>query len=193
VPLQELPRALQWLREELLPELAWPLVARAFAHLLTGDHLLPHLEPGDRDLEPGDRDRSAGGARAADARAAIRVSEAFVVKYNASSGQRLLKPHRDGALFSFNLALNDLDEYEGGGTYFRSLEGSGTAAALRSPKGHLLAHSSALVHGGHPITSGVRYILVAFCTIDPAYSRWAYALSEHVQAVVDPGEVDEGE
>ena len=37
-----------------------------------------------------------------------------------------------------------------------------------------------------------RYILVAFCTIDPAYSRWAYALSEHVQAVVDPGEVDEG-
>ena len=62
-----------------------------------------------------------------------------------------------GALFSFNLALNDLEEYEGGGTYFRRLEGSGGAAALRSPKGHLLAHSSALVHGGHPISSGVRY------------------------------------
>jgi hypothetical protein len=121
------------------------------------------------------------------------------VKYNASSGQRQLKPHRDGAppthlaqprttlrnlalelawhttptaptiltapsgmparpgaLFSFNLALNGLEEYEGGGTYFRRLEGSGAAAALRSPKGHLLAHSSALVHGGHPISSGVR-------------------------------------
>jgi|TARA_B110001469_G_C9456910_1_gene230467 hypothetical protein len=65
-------------------------------------------------------------------------------------------PARPGALFSFNLALNGLEEYEGGGTYFRRLEGSGAAAALRSPKGHLLAHSSALVHGGHPISSGVR-------------------------------------
>ena len=98
---------------------------------------------------------------------------------------------RSGTLFSFNVALNGLEEYEGGGTYFRRLEHTGGTAALRSPKGHLLAHSSALVHGGHPISSGVRYILVAFCTIDPAYARWAYALSEHVQAVVDPGEVEE--
>ena len=38
-----------------------------------------------------------------------------------------------------------------------------------------------------------RYILVAFCTIDPVYAKWAYALSEHAQTVVDPGEVEEGE
>jgi hypothetical protein len=25
------------------------------------------------------------------------------------------------------------------------------------------------------------------------YAKWAYALSEHVQTVVDPGEVEEGE
>jgi hypothetical protein len=75
--LQELPRALQWLREELLPELAWPLLARAFPHLLGGDHLLPH-----RDLPPGGDGGGGDGCAppGADARAAIRVSEAFVVR-----------------------------------------------------------------------------------------------------------------
>ena len=48
------------------------------------------------------------------------------------------------------------------------------------------------MHGGHPISSGVRYILVAFCTVDPAYMRWAARWYEHVQGVVDPGE-EEGQ
>lgn len=47
-----------------------------------------------------------------------------------------------------------------GGTYFRVLEDMGGGddgeGALRSEQGHLLAHSSALMHGGHPIISGVR-------------------------------------
>ena len=118
-----------------------------------------------------------------------------------------------GAVFSFNVALNDLDEYEGGGTYFRKLDegghdggaadggadadddgGAGEAAdasALRSPKGHIMAHSSALLHGGHPISSGVRYILVAFCTIDPAHLSWASRFYGYVQDVVDPGDEQE--
>ena len=57
---------------------------------------------------------------------------------------------------------------------------------MRSPKGHLLAHSSALMHGGHPISSGVRYILVAFCTIDPTYVGWASRFYEHVLDAIDP-------
>jgi hypothetical protein len=40
--------------------------------------------------------------------------DAFVVKYDAAEGQRELKPHRDGSVFSFNLALNPLAQYEGG-------------------------------------------------------------------------------
>jgi hypothetical protein len=40
--------------------------------------------------------------------------DAFVVKYDAAAGQRELRPHRDGSVFSFNLALNPLDQYEGG-------------------------------------------------------------------------------
>ena len=167
VPVQQLPQTLRWLRERLLPEIAWPFIAHAFDFAL----------------------RDGGG----DARDAIRVSEAFVVKYNASSGQRELRPHRDGCVLSFNIALNDLDEYEGGGTYFRALDDGGSdASALRSPKGHLLCHSSALMHGGHPISSGVRYILVAFCTIDPAFMPWAARWYEYVQGVIDSGE-EEGQ
>jgi len=114
-----------------------------------------------------------------DAELAFRVSDAFVVKYNASSGQRELKPHRDGSVFSFNIALNDLSEYEGGGTSFRALGGD-ELGAIRSPKGHLMAHSSALMHGGHPLVSGTRYILVVFVTMESKHAHWAASFNEHV-------------
>jgi hypothetical protein len=88
-----------------------------------------------------------------------------VVQYNATAGQRLLRPHRDGSVFSFNVALNDESEYKDGGTVFCQLDGkvsksrsdpSCASGVIRSPKGHLLAHSSALMHGGHAISSGCR-------------------------------------
>ena len=104
----------------------------------------------------------------------------------------------------------DWTSTRGGGTYFRKLdertaggggeggssEGSGSDSSgggddgvLRLPKGHIVAHSSALMHGGHPTTRGVRYILVAFCTIAPEYADWASRLYKHVNEHVDPGEV----
>lgn len=58
---------------------------------------------------------------------ALRVSDAFVVKYDASAGQRRLTPHRDGSVFSFNVALNHLEEYDGGGTFLRKLARAQTA------------------------------------------------------------------
>lgn len=51
----------------------------------------------------------------------LRVVDAFVVKYDAAGGQKELKPHRDGSVISFNIALNPSSEYEGGGTWFQSL------------------------------------------------------------------------
>lgn len=104
----------------------------------------------------------------------LKVVDAFVVKYNATAGQSYLKEHRDGSVLSFNIALNSWDEYEGGGTYFRS------QGAVRSNKGHVLAHASGLLHGGHPITAGVRYILVAFVILQN-YPNFASRFYEHVR------------
>lgn len=51
------------------------------------------------------------------------IAFSSAMKYNASAGQRQLLPHRDGSVFSFNIALNDDNEYDGGGTSFRQLVG----------------------------------------------------------------------
>ena len=63
--------------------------------------------------------------------------------------------------------------------------------ALPIDRGHVCAHASGVLHGGHPISSGVRYILVAFCTVDPAYMPWASRWFEHVKGIVDPGDEEE--
>ena len=221
-PVHQLEQTAEWLRESLLPEAALPFVANAFGFALRSAERDGTGAAGEGDGDGGHGIGIGGdAAREGEAWAALRtlkVSDAFVVKYNASAGQRLMAPHRDGALFSFNVALNDLDEYEGGGTYFRMLDtdatadgdatangdggsgdgdgdgddgdggGGGNGGALRSPKGHIVAHSSALMHGGHPTTRGVRYLLVAFCTIAPEYASWASRFYQHVNERVDPGD-----
>ncbi|GKY97639.1 hypothetical protein MPSEU_000722300 [Mayamaea pseudoterrestris] len=100
----------------------------------------------------------------------LRVVDGFVVKYDALGGQTELKPHRDGSVVSFNIALNPADEYEGGGTWFASLrENDG---AIKVEQGHMVSHASALLHGGHGITSGKRYIIVAFVILE-GYDNWS--------------------
>lgn len=100
----------------------------------------------------------------------LRVVDGFVVKYDALGGQTELKPHRDGSVLSFNIALNPADDYEGGGTWFASLtENDG---AVKIDQGHVVSHASALLHGGHGITSGRRYILVAFVILE-GYDNWS--------------------
>ena len=110
-------------------------------------------------------DRFAGLLPDADGRC-LRVVDAFVVKYDAAGGQKELKPHRDGSVFSFNIALNERCEYEGGGTWFAGID-----RAFAIERGHVLAHPSGMLHGGHPITEGTRYILVAFVAVAGADSR----------------------
>jgi hypothetical protein len=105
----------------------------------------------------------------------LRVADGFVVKYDADAGQTSLKPHRDGSVVSFNIALNPSDEYEGGGTWFAS-----TDSAVRIEVGQMCSHASALLHGGHPITSGKRYILVAFVILE-GFDNWSMRFYNQVR------------
>ena len=91
------------------------------------------------------------------AAAALRVIDAFVVKYMASGGQRSLPLHCDQSQFSLTIALNSTAEYEGGGTYFADI-----GRAINCDAGGIISFDGSLLHGGHPLSSGTRYIVVAF-------------------------------
>jgi predicted 2-oxoglutarate/Fe(II)-dependent dioxygenase YbiX len=108
----------------------------------------------------------------------LRVADGFIVKYDANQGQRELKPHRDGSVLSFNIALNPSNQYEGGGTWFASLAESKNVIQLQ--QGEMMSHASALLHGGHAITSGMRYILVAFVILED-YDSWSMRFYNQVR------------
>lgn len=97
----------------------------------------------------------------------LRVADGFVVKYDAEGGQSELKPHRDGSVLSFNIALNPSHEYDGGGTWFESLGDS-----VRIEQGEVCSHASGIMHGGHGITRGKRYIMVCFVILE-GYDTWS--------------------
>lgn len=93
----------------------------------------------------------------------LRVIDAFIVKYDGSSGgsdqqrQRHLPLHCDQSEFSLTIALNDRAEYVGGGTFFADI-----AEPVNCDAGGVIGFRGSVLHGGHPITAGVRYIAVAF-------------------------------
>lgn len=84
--------------------------------------------------------------------------EIFVVKYSFDKQNELVF-HKDGSLFSFNILLNDVSEFEGGGTIIKENE---KEILIKNSKGGLLIHSGQTLHAGNKITNGTRYILVGF-------------------------------
>ena len=101
-----------------------------------------------------------GSAFGADA---LRVKDAFVVKYDAAGGQVRLPKHKDQSDFSVTIALNDGDAYSGGGTRFF---GKLKKAVARPARGHVVAFEGGeLSHSGVKITSGTRYILAVFMDV----------------------------
>jgi predicted 2-oxoglutarate/Fe(II)-dependent dioxygenase YbiX len=84
------------------------------------------------------------------------MGEAEIVRYPTGG---LFTPHSDANIvkpyraFSVILYLND--EFEGGGTAFPSL-----GFTCEPKKGRLLVFPSHVLHGGNPVTSGSKYIIV---------------------------------
>jgi predicted 2-oxoglutarate/Fe(II)-dependent dioxygenase YbiX len=53
--------------------------------------------------------------------------------------------------------MSGRSRYDGGGTFFAD-----TGEAANADAGGVISFDGSLMHSGHPITAGVRYILVAF-------------------------------
>ena len=88
------------------------------------------------------------------------TGENFIIKYE-DKGQAALELHHDSSEFTCLTALND--EFEGGGTWFHNQK-----MLAKNPTGGMTLHPGSIthLHGGRPITSGVRYIIVSFCRCD---------------------------
>lgn len=91
----------------------------------------------------------------------LEFRDIFLVKYSARA-QRGLKLHTDGCLFSLTLLISHPNDFEGGGTFFKSIND-----VVYLNQGDCAYHDARVLHSGMDITKGERYILVAFIdTID---------------------------
>uniref|UniRef100_A0A6C0LQ16 Fe2OG dioxygenase domain-containing protein n=1 Tax=viral metagenome TaxID=1070528 RepID=A0A6C0LQ16_9ZZZZ len=86
------------------------------------------------------------------------IRDMFIVKYEVAA-QKSLNIHKDGTHLSFNIMLSDINDYEGGGTYFDD------RLTYYLNRGDALVHSGYINHGSHDITKGTRYVLVVFFNI----------------------------
>lgn len=91
----------------------------------------------------------------------LEFRDIFLVKYSADA-QKGLKLHTDGCLFSLTLLISDEHDFEGGGTYFASID-----KVIHLKQGDAAYHDAQVMHSGIDITKGERYILVGFVdTVD---------------------------
>ncbi|KAL7469172.1 hypothetical protein ACHAXS_009423 [Conticribra weissflogii] len=68
-----------------------------------------------------------------------------------------IEMHYDGCDYTWQAMLTRMNEYEGGGTYFRCLR-----KTIKLQQGQVLVHPGELYHKGLDITCGVRCLLVCF-------------------------------
>eukprot|EP00908_Phaeocystis_cordata_P016516 Transcript_27775.p1 GENE.Transcript_27775~~Transcript_27775.p1 ORF type:complete len:294 (+),score=72.44 Transcript_27775:208-1089(+) len=87
----------------------------------------------------------------------LHLYRALVVQYDAAQGLTHQQVHRDHALVTCVVTLNERSEYAGGGTYIEDL-----GLACAPPRGHGVMQASALRHAGHAIESGERWVMVLF-------------------------------
>ena len=87
----------------------------------------------------------------------LRIFDAYLVKYDADAGQKRLPLHNDQSDYSLTIAMNSLDEYADGGTYF-----SDTDTTYKTDTGGIISFRGDLTHAGKMTTTGRRYIIVCF-------------------------------
>ncbi len=71
----------------------------------------------------------------------LRLTDLFITKYNASTPERLLGPHKDKGPWSFVIPLND--DFVGGGSYFFESQ-----VLWKPPVGAAVYFSGQQLHGG---------------------------------------------
>ena len=85
-----------------------------------------------------------------------RAFDLFVVKYEVG-GQDHLDLHRDASELSFVALLSDPSDFDGGGTYYESLD-----RTVLCGRGDVVFHCGKMRHAGKKITRGKRFILIGF-------------------------------
>lgn len=85
-----------------------------------------------------------------------RAFDIFVVKYEVG-GQDHLDVHRDASELSFVALLSDPKDFDGGGTYYESMD-----KTVCCNRGDVVFHCGKMRHAGKKITRGRRFILIGF-------------------------------
>lgn len=93
-------------------------------------------------------------------RLGLSVQDLFVVRYEVDH-QPDLPMHRDGSEISFVISLNELSNYEGGGTFF----GLDNETHLVEQGSMLSFRGSTMWHGARAVTQGTRYVLAGFVNV----------------------------
>jgi len=89
-------------------------------------------------------------------------NQPHLLKYSTEHGQQTgVQLHHDNCDYTVNLMMSNIDEYEGGGTYFADVK-----ETVKLNFGEFLLHPGVRVHSGHAITKGSRFLMVMFSHLE---------------------------